>query len=248
MATGDSNDVLTRVKMLIPFRWFAWVAPIRDAILGGLSDSMAWCYQWIVYTKQQSRIATSTGPFLDLIAYDFLGRHLFRSGMTDDQYRSRILATILQERVTRNGMNNALTELTGGAPIIFEPWNTGDAGGWSGPSQLVGNIAWNNTTGSPGAGAWGSTDLPAQFFLKVTRTTFSGVPLIAGFSDGSTPPSPTLCGAGAWAGPGPIVSGGVGAIEWFGAGVSEVGITDQMIYDTITYTRPTGSIAWTQIN
>jgi len=74
MATGDSNDILTRVKMLIPFRWFSWVAPIRDAILGGLSDSMAWCYSWIVYAKQQSRIATSTGPFLDLISYDFLGR------------------------------------------------------------------------------------------------------------------------------------------------------------------------------
>ena len=70
MATGDSNDIVTRVKMLIPFRWFSWVAPLRDAILGGLADSAAWCYSWLVYIKQQSRIATSTGPFLDLISYD----------------------------------------------------------------------------------------------------------------------------------------------------------------------------------
>jgi hypothetical protein len=116
MSTGDSNDILTRVKMLIPFRWFAWVAPLRDAVLGGLSDSTAWCYSWIVYARQQSRIATSTGPFLDLISYDFLARHLPRGQMNDATYRVRIMATILQERVTRAGMIWAINGFVGTAP------------------------------------------------------------------------------------------------------------------------------------
>lgn len=33
MATGDSNDMLSRLKSLIPGGWFADVAPIRDAVL-----------------------------------------------------------------------------------------------------------------------------------------------------------------------------------------------------------------------
>ena len=38
MATGDSADLLARVKAVIPRRWFSYVAPVRDAIIGGLSD------------------------------------------------------------------------------------------------------------------------------------------------------------------------------------------------------------------
>jgi len=250
MATGDSNDILTRVKMLIPHRWFAWVAPIRDAILGGLSDSMAWCYAWIIYAKQQSRIATSTGLFLDLISYDFLGRHLPRTlGMTDDIFRARIMATILQERVTRAGMVNAIQLLTGGTPWIFEPWNTGDAGAWSGPTVAQaspGSFAWADASGHNGAGGWGSTDLPEQSFMVVNRTTYSGVPNVAGWSN-----TGNLSGLGSWSNASgsnvtPTGPGG-GGIEWFGANVQQVGVTDQMIYDAINTTRPSGEISWTRI-
>jgi hypothetical protein len=227
MATGDSNDIVNRVKYLIPFRWFSWVAPIRDAVLGGLGDAAAWSYSWYVYAKLQSRIATSTGPFLDITSYDFLGRHLPRGQMTDNQFRARILATILQERVTRKGMIKAVTALTGAAPWIFEPWNTGDAGAWSGPTAKIGTFAWGK------AGGWGATNLPAQSFMVVTRTAFSGVPNVAGWS-GAT----GLGGLGGW---------GVGAIEWFGANVGQVGVTNQMIYDIINTTRPTGSISWVRI-
>jgi len=248
MATGDSNDILNRVKMLIPHRWFAWGAPLRDAILGGLSDSMAWCYSWIIYTKQQSRIATSTGPFLDLISYDFLGRHLFRKGQTDDQYRARILAVILQERVTRAGMVKAINWLTGGNPKIFEPWNTNDAGAWTGPGPSTytfkaPNFAWSNTAGSPGVGGWGSTDLPEQAFMTVTRLIYSGIPNVAGLSG-----TANKGGLGAWVGGGGPPFSNVGhSIEWYGLNLQQVGITNDMIYDTINTTRPTGSIAWTRI-
>jgi hypothetical protein len=223
--------------MLIPFRWFSWIAPLRDAVLGGLADQAAWCYSWLVYIKQQSRIATSTGPFLDLISYDFLGRHLPRGQMSDANYRIRILATILQERVTRKGMINAVNMIIGSNPTIFEPWNTNDAGAWSGPTMSsfhAPNFVWNSATGSSGVGGWGSTDLPAQSFMNLVRSTFSGVPNVAGYSS-----TGHLSGLGGW---------GVGAIELIGLSTAQIGVTDQMIYDTINTTRPTGSIVWTRFN
>jgi hypothetical protein len=52
---------------------------------------------------------------------------------------------------------------------------------------------------------------------------FSGVPNIAGWSN-----TGNLSGLGGW---------GVGAIEWVGLSTSQVGVTDQMIYDVINTTR-----------
>lgn len=167
MATGDSNDIVRRLKGVIPFYWFAYVAPIRDAILGGIADGAAWCYSLITYATTQSRIATSTGPFLDLIAYDFLGRELLRGSSSDVAFRALIQAMILQERVTRAGMSQVITKLTGNTPLIIEPWNTGDVGAW-------GKMAW-------GQGRWGNMNLPGVVFMQVKRGAPSGVPGVAGW-------------------------------------------------------------------
>jgi hypothetical protein len=252
MATGDSNDIVQRVKQLISGRWFSWTAPIRDAILGGLADSASWCYSWITFTRTQSRIATSTGLFLDLISYDFLGRHLPRNGTVDSVFRSKILATILQERVTRHGMFTALKTLTGTKPQIIEPWNTGDCGGWdiamswagsspaSGPAggfdiacgwDVAGEWdvpAFIAATVGAGAGCWGDTDLPAQCFIIVTPPGLAGVPNIPGWDSFQ----------GAW---------DVGTIELVDQSLITGAVTNGDIYDTINTTRPTGTICWTQI-
>jgi hypothetical protein len=249
MAYGDSNDILRRVKLTIPSRWFAWIAPLRDAVLGGISDEAAWCYSWIKYAASQARISTASGPFLDLIAYDFLGRHLSRGTSSDHTFVAKIKATILQERVTRAGMINAITQLTGNTPAIFEPWNTADAGGYSGTTgvasnstntlcitsmlmgmggvagqiNLVGNFAYGK------AGGWGNMNLPNQIFIKVKRGGGSGIANVAGYGS-------------------PLGGYGVAAIEYAGPSVEQSGITDQDIYDVINATRPTGSLAWTQID
>lgn len=171
MATGDTADILTRVKALIPFRWFSSSAPLRDAIVGGLSDISAWCYSWIAFARQQSRLATSTGVFLDILAFDFLGRYLKRNSLSDDAFRAKTKATILQERVTRSGMTNALTILTGTAPKIFEPWNTGDCG------------AYGFAMGYGCAGCYGSLQFPGQAFIMAMRPNGQGVPNVAGYGD-----------------------------------------------------------------
>lgn len=215
--TGDSADILQRIKQLLPHRWFSWGAALRDAIIGGLSDGAATCYNFYAYTKLQSRIGTSTGPFLDIIAYDFLGRLLPRKEMSDDSYRELILATILQPRVTRAAMISILTRLTGNAPIVFEPWNTYDTGAYGIPTMGYG----------VGHGGWGNMTLPGEAFLYVYRGEGSGIPFVAGYGTSN----------GGW---------GVGQLEYAGTQIGLTGITDDLIYQVINQTRPTGVAVWVQ--
>lgn len=128
---GDASNMLGRLRSLIPRGWLSEPAPIANATLGGLSDSLAGTYALIGAARLQTRLATSSGYFLDLTAYDFFGLDFpRRPGETDDSYRARIKAEIFRERVTRKGVSVALTELTGRAPLIFEPWNPGDCGAY----------------------------------------------------------------------------------------------------------------------
>jgi len=219
MAIGDSADILSRVKQLIPSFWFSYVAPYRDAIIGALSDRAAWCYSWIIYAQKQARIATATGPFLDMIAYDFLSRYLVRKNANDSVFRAKIKATILQERVTRKGMINAIAQLVGTPPKIFEPWNPNDAGAYG-----------VNIFGYGVAGGWGSMQLPGQVFITVTRGPNSGIPNVGGYSNY------------------PGGYGTPSNIEYAGASVELAGVTDQDILDVIVATKPTGVTAWTLIN
>lgn len=223
MATGDSDDILNRItRYLIPNRWFSWVAPLRDAVVGGLADNAAWCYSWIIYARLQSRLATATGVWLDIWSQDFLSNHLPRMGSTDDAFRASIKATVLQVRVTRAGMVNALTALTGNAPWIFEPWNTGDTGAYG-----VGTFAYGGRS-AVGSGGWGNMNLPGQFFIQPVRGAGSGVPNVGGW--------------------GSIVGGyGIGLLEYFGPQLAQIGVTDANIYSIIETTKPTGVIAWTRI-
>jgi hypothetical protein len=233
MSIGDSSNILDRVKQLLPARWFAWAAPYRDAVLGGLSDLGSWCYGFIIYARLQSRLATATSFWLDVWSYDFLGRNLLRNDAGDDGYRALIKATILKERVTRAGMSSAVANLTGNVPWIFEPWNTGDAGAYSNvaKNQLYGQMGYG-----VGKGGYGSLQFPGQVFMKVVRGASSGVPNITGYG----------YGAGGYSGP-KIVNGQTsqgGNIAYVGSYTRQQGVTDEMIEQLITFTKPTGVTVW----
>lgn len=223
--TGTSDDILTRVKRLLPGRWFSWVAPNRDAIIGALSDSASWGYDLIKYARAQTRLSTSYGIWLDIFSYDYLSRHLPRGDLNDDVYRAKIRSTILQERVTRAGMKQAITQFTGIAPWIFEPWNTNDTGAYSGkgPGQTYGSFGYG-----VGAGGYGNMNLPCQTFMLVNKGVGAGVPGIGGYGTS-------------------IQGYGQGAGEYVGPQSEESGITDQMVYDMIDSTKPTGTTCWTQV-
>src|SRR6266704_1439039 len=222
MTTGSSLDIVSRVKQLIPTGWFRFAAPYRDAIIGGVSAAAAFCYTLITYARAQTRLATAYGIWLDILAYDFLGRFLTRNGAQDDAFRRIIRATILQERVTRAGMINAVTALTTNTPKIFEPWNTFDTGAYTGlpGTPLYGTMGYN-----VGQGGYGNMILNDQAFMIVARGSGSGVPLVDAYG-------------------GNVGAYGAGAIEYVGLKSELWGITDAMIYQLISMTKPTGTTVW----
>jgi hypothetical protein len=151
--------------LLLPKGWWNFQAPIRDAIIGGVADVSAWSYNLIAYAKKQTRVAWATDIWLDILSKDYFRFELIRRvNEGDAAFRARIQKELIRERVTRKGMIDALTDLTGKAPVIFEPWNTGDTGAWD-----EGHFAWDI------GGGWGDTILPAQSFVNVIPPG-SGIP------------------------------------------------------------------------
>ena len=67
--------------------------------LSGPAWALSQIYALIQYAVLQTRIATATDGFLDLISYDFFGGNLpRRSQEKDNPFRARILATLLRPR------------------------------------------------------------------------------------------------------------------------------------------------------
>ena len=157
MATGSQSDIVARTKALLPANWFKDSTPVLDGTLNGVSAALAQAYGMAAYARLQTRIATATDGFLELIAFDFFGNLLPRkSGEADSAYRLRIQAQLMLERGTRKGMVAALTMLTGRAPIIFEP------------SRPQDTKAYNSTAFYNYAGNYGAT-LSFQTFVIAYR-------------------------------------------------------------------------------
>lgn len=207
MATGDSGDLLARLKSLIPRGWFAYDAPNRDAVLGGFTDALAGIYNFINFAKLQARIGTTKNWFVDLVAYDFFGlRILRRTAETDAAFQVRIIKEIFRQRVTRAGVIQAISDQTGQAPQFFEPWNPADTGGlgdgsfslggldavpdvvtaigFNGLGELYFGLPGYGPGGySPGSGFLGSLHLPFQEFIIAYRPSATFVAQYGPVSD-----------------------------------------------------------------
>ena len=171
--TGDADDFVQRLKAVLPPHWFGDTTPVLDAVLTGLATAWTWLYGMLTYARVQTRIATATDDWLDMISQDFFGARLpRRSGEADDSFRQRILLEIRRPRATRPALIEALTDLTGRTPVIFEPARPADTG------------AWNLALGYGAAGAWGSLSLPCQCFVTAFRPLGSGIANLAGWGAG----------------------------------------------------------------
>jgi hypothetical protein len=96
MATGDTTDVLGRLKAVLP-RWFGGASPILDALLTGLATASAFIYSLYGYAKLQTRILTASDGWLDMVAADFFGTTLQRkASQTDSSFRAAIIANLLR--------------------------------------------------------------------------------------------------------------------------------------------------------
>jgi hypothetical protein len=171
--TGDPVDMLARLRSVLPQRWFPDETPVLDALLSGLAASWAFLYSQLSYAARQARLATATDAWLDLIANDFFARRLARrAAEPDDAFRQRIRQELARERGTRRALASALSDLTGRAPVVFEPARATDTGAWG-----MG-FAWG------AAGGWGNLSLPFQCFVTAFRPHASGIATVAGYGTG----------------------------------------------------------------
>ena len=172
MATGDQQDIFTRLRGYLP-RWFGDTAqsPVINALLQGLAYSGAYVYGLYAYAKQQTRILTSSDGWLDMIAADFFGLSVQRkSGQSDASFRANIVANLFRERGTRNAIVRVLADLTGRPPTIIEPNRPADCGAYDAPN-----------CGYDRAGAYGQVSLTYQAFVLAYRPFGSGIPNVAGY-------------------------------------------------------------------
>jgi hypothetical protein len=221
MATGDTTDITTRLRLSLPKQWFQTDGAVIGAILGALATSWAWAYSLYAYIKLQSRILTATDGWLDIVAGDFFGTSVTRkASQTDASFRATIIINLFRERATRKAIVTVLTQLTGRAPLIVEPQRPADTGAYSAPSSGYGQ-----------AGAYGSMLIPYQAFVKAYRPASSGIPMIAGYGN-----APAAYGIASQGGEYASISMVQGAVQ------------DADIYAAIDLVKPAGSTMWTQIS
>lgn len=219
MATGDQGDIFARIKSVLP-RWFGPASPLLDALITGLANASAFAYSLYQYARLQTRIKTASDGWLDMIAADFFGVALQRAtNQTDTSFRARIIANMFRERGTRNAITRVMLDLTGRAPVIFEPLRPLDTG------------AYGVATGGYGvAGGYGSALIPFQALIKVYRPAAAGIPFVAGY--GATP--------GGYSSP--------SRTDYASIAQSAGAVADADLYAAIESVRPAGTIIWMQIS
>ena len=220
---GDQADISGRLTAVLPSRWFADQSPILAGILSGFAWAWAGSYSLLQYVKAQTRIASATDVWLDIIARDFFGSNLVRrADQGDDPFRERIQRELFRERGTRAALISVVQDLTGRPPVIFEPARTTDTGGYRLTSGGVTGLGYGL------AGGWGSLNLPFQCFVTAYRPLGTGIALVSG-----------------WGGSGGGF--GIGAIEYASLAMVQGQVTDDDINSAIAGVMPAASIAWTRI-
>jgi hypothetical protein len=236
---GDQADMLSRLKAVLPQRWFASTTPgldsdtpVLDGLLSGGAATASWLYSLLEYVALQRRVATATDVNLDIISRDFFGLSFPRiRGELDESYRVRIIANLLAAKNTRAAIAAAVESLTGTAPVIFEPRNTTDTGGYGFQGMTVGT-----GLGYGVAGGYGSLLLPFQAFIRAFRPHGGGVSNSEGYyslSYGTSVPA--------------IGGYGQGSIQYANPSMLSGVISDDDIMALIASTAPIATIMWARI-
>ncbi len=181
MATGDANDFASRIRSYLPGQWFpspglpgaTEPAPYLNAVLSGFGAMFAALWTQLSYAKLQTRIKTASDSFLDLIALDFFGSSITRAqSQSDAAFLAVILTNLFRQRVTRYGHTKVCVDLTGRAPVIFEPARPSDA------------FCLGSSYSGLGTGRLGSYSMPGEVLITAYRPLGQGYPNVAGL--GST--------------------------------------------------------------
>lgn len=133
MATGDTNDFISRIRALLP-PWFpnpTAAPPFITGLISAYATGAAFIYSLIAYAKLQTRIKTATDGWLDLISFDFFGLTFQRDGQTDTAFRQSIVSQIVRPRNTIAAIEQVLFDLTGIEPVVVTA-GSGAMGGFYG--------------------------------------------------------------------------------------------------------------------
>jgi len=65
------ESIAARIRAVLPLRWFPDESPVLDTILTGLASGWIQLFNLLDYIRAQTRVATATDAWLDLIAADF---------------------------------------------------------------------------------------------------------------------------------------------------------------------------------
>jgi hypothetical protein len=226
MATGDQADMAGRIRAVLPQGWFGDNTPVLNVLLAGFGAALAWSFSLIQLALSAVLMTTAPDIWLDLHAQDFLGNSVLRRTQEGDaSFLARVQAAIFPPGATRSAMIQRLTQLTGRAPVIFEPTQPMDTGAYG-----YGGLGYNV------AGGYGSLELPFQAFVTAFRPVSQGVPLLAGYSGNTSSPVYAPLGYG------------TGLGSYVDIAQAFDGVTDADIYATIAATEPAGSIAWARIS
>lgn len=220
---GDQQDMVSRLKAVLPVRWFPDNTPVLDSLLNGLGWAWSSLYNLVQYVRVQARVVTAQDIWLDIAAQDYFGNRISRRiGQSDSQFRSVILRDLIRDRGTRAAVQQALSDLTGRPPAIFEPRNPSDTGGYGGSAGAGGGIAYGT------AGGWGNLNLPFQFFITAYRSVGAGITSVAGWN----------VNMGGY---------GVGTTEYADLSMIQGQVTDTDINAAIVDVLPVAVIGWTRI-
>lgn len=221
------SDIVERLKTVLPTRWFGEVTPVLDTILNGLAAGWEYLFALLQYVRNQTRLSTATDIWLDLIAHDYFGNDLVRrTGQSDGAFRQSILSELLRPRGTRHAITDVVSQATGRLPIVFEPANTADTGGYGSYDMTISPIGGG--VGYGDSGGWGNLSLPYQSFITVFRPIGNGVANISGWGlhDGGY---------------------GSGCLQYADMDMIQGHLSDYDILETIRRTSPVGIVNWTRI-
>jgi hypothetical protein len=161
VTVGTPADVLSRLKSVLPARWFPssgagpsgaqGPSPFLDGLASGTAAVLSWAYGLIQYVKAQTRIATQTDGWLDITSLDFFGDALPRlPGEQDPVFSARIRANLFVAANTVPAIAAGIQALTGTVPRIVEAWNpatTGVIDGGAGQGMMFLDV---DTKATPG--------------------------------------------------------------------------------------------------
>jgi len=165
-----------RIRALLPAGWFPAApssgeveqAPVLNALLQGFGAILAPVATLFAYVEQQSRLATMSGAFLDILSQDFFGGELPRlSNESDDAFRTRIKAAMFSLRNTRLAVEIATRYLAGEGFTIIEPRNASDC---KGRGSMATPAAGGGYGYGPGGMHYGSLTAQNQIFIIIPST------------------------------------------------------------------------------